>query len=388
MKVVLVGPTYPYRGGIAHYTTLLYRQLCACGHQTTLYSFKRQYPRWLFPGRSDRDPSQLVLDADCQYVLDSLNPFTWWMAARAIRAQSPDVLVLPWWVTFFAPMWAVLAQSARRAGIKIVFVCHNVLPHEQHFWDVGLARWTLGLGDGFITQSQEEKSRLSELLPGRRVKVVPHPIYDMFADRIMPRDEARRRLELPQAAPVLLFFGFVREYKGLHDLLEAIPSVRAELANILLLIVGEFWHDKQSYLDQITHLGIDGNVMIVDRYIPNEQVPLYFSAADIVVLPYTHATQSGVVQLAFGLGLPVITTQVGGLSDVVMDKETGLLVPPGDSLSLSRAVCHFFLGDLRPRLVAGVLALQTRQSWERLVTAIEMLVHCNEDCACLDTEFG
>jgi glycosyltransferase involved in cell wall biosynthesis len=345
LKLALVGPVYPYRGGIAHYTTMLYRELVACGNQASLYSFKRQYPRRLFPGPTDRDPSQQRLDVECKYMLDSLNPFTWWTTAQAIRVQQPDVLLLQWWVPFFAPIWMVLAWAAHRFGIKTVFICHNVLPHEQRPLDKMLARWTLGLGDGFIVPSQDEREHLLALLPDRRVEIAPHPIYDMFAEQAMPRGEARKQLGLPQDAPVLLFFGFVREYKGLRYLLEAMPEILAELSDVRLLVVGEFWQGKQPYLDQIARLGIEQNVVIVDQYVPNEQVPLYFSAADVVVLPYTDVTQSGVVQLAFGFGVPVITTRVGGLPDVVADGKTGYLVDPGDVSGLSRAIVGFFRQD-------------------------------------------
>jgi len=371
VKVVLVGPTYPFRGGIAHYTTMLYHELAVRGHQVTLYSFKRQYPRWLFPGQTDRDPSVSKLDAPCEYTLDSLNPFTWWATARAIRRSSPAVLILQWWVSFFAPIWNLLAWLARRAEIKVVFICHNVLPHEQQSWDAWLARWALRQANGFIVQSQEEKARLLTLLPGRPVEIVLHPIYDMFAQQAIPQDMARQRLGLPQHAAVLLFFGFVREYKGLRVLLEAMPAVRARLPDIRLLIAGEFWQDKQTYLDQIKRLGIGQNVVVVDSYISNEEVPVYFSAADVLVLPYTQVTQSGVVQLAFGFGLPVITTQTGGLSEIVTDCRTGLLVPPQDTEALEHAICRFFVEGLGMQLGAGIRAQRQNFGWARLATAIE-----------------
>jgi glycosyltransferase involved in cell wall biosynthesis len=371
VRFALLGPVYPYRGGIAHYTTLLYQALCARGHEVGLYSFKRQYPRWLFPGRTDREPGDLRLEIECEYTLDSLNPFTWWSTACAIRAQQPDMLILQWWVPFFAPVWNLLARVVRRGGIKVTFICHNVLPHEQHPWDVWLARWTLGLGDGFVVQSQDERARLLALWPGRLVEVVPTPIFDMFATRAVSRDEARRQLGMPQGAPVLLFFGFVREYKGLRYLLDAMPAIRAALSDVRLLIVGEFWQDKQPYLDQIERLGIERNVVVVDRYVPNEEVSVYFSAADVVVLPYVHVTQSAVVQLAFGLGVPVITTRVGGLPDVVCDGETGLLVPPGDPGALAEAVKRYFYEGWRSRMTEAVHQTRAQFGWDRLVTLIE-----------------
>ncbi len=374
MKAVLVGPIYPYRGGIAHHTAMLYRALVAREHQVSLYSFQRQYPRWLFPGRTDRDPSALRLDVECEYTLDSLNPLTWWTTALAIRAGRPDVLILQWWVPFFAPMWMVLARVARRVGIRVLFICHNVLPHEQRPWDVWLTRRTLSLGDGFVVHSQDEKAQLLALLPGRRVEAMPLPVFDLLADQAVARDEARRRLGLPDESPVLLFFGFVREYKGLRYLLEAMPAIRAELTDVRLLVVGEFWQDKQSYLKQVERLGIGQSVTIVDQYVSNEEMPVYFAAADVAVLPYTHVTQSAVVQLAFGFGLPVITTRVGGLAEVVADGETGLLIPPADPEALAHAIVRYFRDGLRADMVGHIEKRLPTFGWRRMVTAIESLV--------------
>jgi glycosyltransferase involved in cell wall biosynthesis len=283
------------------------------------------------------------------------------------------VLILQWWVTFFAPLWFVLAWNARRVGIDVVYVCHNVLPHELRVWDTGLARWTLGVGNGFVVPSLDEREQLLSLLPGRRVEVVPHPSYDMFADRLPGRNEARRQLALPEKAPVLLFFGIIREYKGLRYLLEAMPRIIAGLADVRLLIAGEFWDDKQPYLSQIERLGIEERVVVVDRYVPNEELPVYFSAADVVVLPYTHVTQSGVVQLAFGFGVPVITTRVGGLPETVTDQETGLLVEPGDPISLADAVCRYFRDGFNQRMPMAVKAARRRFAWETVARAIEGL---------------
>ncbi len=342
MNLALVGPIYPYRGGIAHYTTMLYRELVGQGHRVFLCSFKRQYPHWLFPGRTDRDPSVREPGIKGEYRLDSLNPLTWWATARAIRVRQPDTLILQWWTPFFALAWMTLARVARRAGIRVIFICHNVFPHERRPWDTWLVRWTLRLGDKFIVQSQDEKAQLLALLPGCPVEVVSMPIFDMFTDQAVSQEEARRRLGLSEDAPVLLFFGFVREYKGLRHLLDAMPAIRAELTGVRLLIVGEFWQDKQPYLDQIRRLGIEDDVITVDQYVPDEKVPVYFGAADVVVLPYTHVTQSAVVQLAFGFGVPVITTRVGGLVEAVTPGKNGTLVEPGDVGALAKAVVSHF----------------------------------------------
>jgi glycosyltransferase involved in cell wall biosynthesis len=310
MKIAFLGPVFPYRGGIAHYSTLLCQALRAAGHEALLVSFKRLYPRRLYPGESDRDPSQSPLVAeDAHYLIDSLNPLTWMSAFRFIHSRRPEVVVISWWTTFLAPAWFCIGGLCRLLIHRpLIFLCHNVLPHEAGLLDRIVARSVLGLGTRLIVQSDAEKQRLLAFLPGKRVDVVPHPVYDMFAGEQISREVARAQLGLSAEIPVLLFFGMIRAYKGLSDVLLALPAIRAELGEVRLLIAGEFWDDKQDYLALIERLGIGELVRIDDRYIPNENVPVYFSAADLLVAPYRTMTGSGVIQMAVGFGLPVVTT--------------------------------------------------------------------------------
>lgn len=342
MKVALVGPVYPYRGGIAHYTTMLYRALQEQGHDVLMVSFKRQYPRWLYPGRSDKDPSKkpLIVE-DAKYWIDSLNPITWLTTFWRILRYRPDVLVLQWWTTFWSPVWFTLGilnhLFLRR---PLVFICHNVLPHEVRRWDPWLARMVLRWGTRFIVQSDEERNRLLFLLPKAQATVVSLPVFDMFVRDRVPKEEARRRLGLPLNVPVLLFFGIVREYKGLKEILAAIPEVRARLGKVVLLVIGEFWEDKQPYLEMIERLGIDDSVIIQDRYIPNEEVPLYFSAVDLLLAPYQCKTGSGVVRMAQGFRLPFITTSTEGV--YTEDDRIGIPIFPGDARTLAQAIVQYF----------------------------------------------
>ena len=319
MKVALVGPVYPYRGGIAHYTTMLYRALREQGHEVLMVSFKRQYPRWLYPGRSDKDPSKkpLIVE-DAKYWIDSLNPITWLTTFWRVRGYRPDVLVLQWWTTFWAPAWFTLGVLNRLFLRRpLVVICHNVLPHEVRWWDPWLARMVLRWGTRFIVQSEDERQRLLLLLPRAQATVVPLPVFDMFVSERVPKEEARRRLGLPLNVPVLLFFGIVREYKGLKDVLAALPEVRTRLGEVVLVVAGEFWEDKRPYLEMIERLGIGDAVIIEDRYIPNEEVGLYFSAADMLVAPYRQVTGSGAMQMARGFGIPTITIPTSASGNLV-----------------------------------------------------------------------
>lgn len=376
MRVAFLGPVHPFRGGIAHYSTLLCRALAAAGHDVLLISFTRLYPRRLYPGQSDRDPSQSPLTVDeVQYSIDSLNPFTWLRTFWRIRAYRPDVVVLSWWTTFLAPAWLTLAALTRVfLHSPLVILCHNVLPHEASRFDRVAAKWVLGLGTRLIVQSEPEKQRLSELLPGKAVDVVPHPVYDMFASGRTSRVEARAALGLPQDVPVLLFFGIVRRYKGLSDVLSALPAIEARLGQVRLVVAGEFWEDQGPYLAQIERLGVRDLVRIDNRYVPNESVPLYFTAADLLVAPYHSMTGSGVVQMAVGFGLPVVTTV-----DVPLrtDAERALIhVVPRAELADAVAAC---LADPpRPRSTESAARGQT-SGWDELVACIAGRAGCADD---------
>ncbi len=372
MRVALIGPVYPYRGGIAHYTTMLCRALRERGNHVLLVSFKRQYPQWLFPGRSDKDPSKQPLEVeDVQYWIDSLNPFTWLATFWRIRQYRPDVLILQWWTTFLSPVWSVLGVLNRIFLQKpLVYICHNVLPHEVRWWDSLLAKGVLRWGTHFIVQSEEEERRLLSLSSRAQTVVAPLPIFDMFANGRVTKVEARARLGLPPAVPVLLFFGIVREYKGLQDLLAALPEIRAQLGKMVLLVAGEFWEDKRPYQEMIERLAIDDSVIIDDRYIPNEEVPIYFSAADVLVAPYRRATGSAVIQMAVGNGCPVIATCVGNLAEVIQSNASGLLVQPSDSHALAEVITTYFRDPARPSGKKGS-GDDKLSRWEQLVTSIE-----------------
>jgi glycosyltransferase involved in cell wall biosynthesis len=338
MRVALIGPVYPYRGGIAHYTTMLCRALRERGNHVLLVSFKRLYPQWLFPGRSDKDPSKQPLEVeDVQYWIDSLNPFTWLATFWRIRQYRPDVLILQWWTTFWAPVWFVLGALNRLILRKpLVYICHNVLPHETRWWDSWVARVVLQWGSRFIVQSKEEEVRLATLMPRVQVAIAPHPVYDMFADQRIPKEEARKCLGLPPNVPILLSFGIVREYKGLLDILAALPEIQAQLGKVMLVVAGEFWADKRPYVEMIEQMEIGDQVIIEDRYIPNEEVGLYFSAADVLVAPYRRRTASGVVQMARGFGMPVFNATIGEKRErIASETETTIL---SDKLAVAKAI--------------------------------------------------
>jgi glycosyltransferase involved in cell wall biosynthesis len=376
MKFVLVGPTYPFRGGIAHYTTLLYENLRR-RHDVELYSFTRQYPPFIFPGRTDRDPSELFWEIDAEPLIDPINPISWLQTWRRVRNSEPDILIMQWWVPYWAPAFASLAFLVRKfTQTRILFICHNVVPHESGLADTLSSRVTLRQGHHFIVHSKGDLAQLKAILPDADASRTALPVYDFFARGKPNEDEARRELN-PSGKKVLLFFGFVRPYKGVDYLIRAMPHVLAQI-EAHLLIVGEFWTPESRYRALIEDLGLTDSVTIVNRYVPNEEVPTYFAGADLVVLPYLEATQSAVIPIAYGFEKPVVTTTVGGLTEAVSDGETGLLVPPGDSEALAEAIIRYFREDLKAHLSANIRDQRERFSWDRLVDLIEELAAANQ----------
>lgn len=378
VKICIIGPTYPYRGGIAHYTTLLVRHLQQAGHHVKLYSYTRQYPKFLFPGKTDKDPSATALRVPCEYIVDPINPISWLRVFRRIKRDRPDLLILQWWVPYWTPSLAVISHLIKHyTSIKIVYICHNVTPHEESGTiDHRLAWVVLKRGDAFIVHSEQDRRKLNALLPKAPVWHLHLPTYDVFQqitnDRSMP--SIREQLHLSDR-PLLLFFGFVRPYKGLEYLIQALPLVREQLPDAHLLVVGEFWGGKEPYLAYARNAGVLEAITIIDEYVPNEEIGRYFDAADVVVLPYVSATQSAVVQLAFGFGKPVITTRVGGLHEVVQDGRNGLIVPPQDEEALASAIVRFFREQLSDRLTQTIVAEQHagRFSWDEAIGTLEAI---------------
>jgi D-inositol-3-phosphate glycosyltransferase len=339
LRISLVGPIYPFRGGIAQHTALLARALQQAGHRVDVISFKRQYPAWLYPGQSDREPDEAADPFPASYLLDPLQPWTWWQAARQVAASKPDLALVVWWTTFWSPAYASLVFLLKRAGVRVAYLIHNVLPHEQRFYDRFLARLSLRKGQGFIVQMEAERRRLLELLPkAGPIVISPHPLYDQFLEYRLPKAEARQRLGLPEGEPVVLFFGIVRPYKGLRYLVEALGILDKEDVKTRLVVAGEFWEEIELYQQLLARFCILDQTLLVNHYLTSAEVGLYFSAADLFAAPYTGGTQSGAVKIALAFGLPVVMTD--RLVDEWMAErpESLLAVPPGDARALAQAI--------------------------------------------------
>lgn len=373
MNIFLVGPTYPFRGGISHYTTLLFRHLRK-RHDVTFLSFSRQYPRILYPGKSDIDPSKKhIQEEDACRILDSMNPLTWVKTAWRIVKNKPDLVIFPWWVSFWAPQFFTISILVKLfSSAKVLFLCHNVVEHESGLFDKLLTKVTLKKGDLFLVHSLEDKTNLLSMIPSAKVRTSYHPTYDIFNQKEWSPGSLKKKFGIGDR-PIVLFFGFVREYKGLKYLLRALPAVLNKV-EVSLFVVGEFWKDKEEYINLIKGLKLEKDVVVVDEYVPNEEIGLYFSAADLVVQPYVSATGSGIVQIAYGFGKPVIVTSVGSLPEVVEEGKTGYIVPPCSPEDLAKAIIKFFSENKKNSFKENIRLNNYEFSWDRLIDSIEHMM--------------
>ncbi len=368
-KIVLIGPVYPYKGGIAHYTSLLYGALSQ-KYDVEMISYKMQYPRFLFRREQKDYRNDVFRIEDAQFLLHTADPFNIIRTASKIRRMHPDLVIIQWWHPYFAPCYRIL-EAALGRKIRKMFICHNVFPHERFPFDRALTKLVLNKADYFLLHSERDVDDLLAIRPDAQYRLNPHPTYNAFRIRNLTKSQAREELLLPVDEKVLLFFGFVREYKGLKHLIKAMPEVKRRLGNVRLIVAGAFGSDRVSYRRMIDDNGANDCIEVVDRYIADNEVEKYFAACDIAVLPYESATQSGIVQIAFGFGKPVIVTNVGGLPDVVADGQTGYIVERGDPGQLADAIVRFYENDMAERFEAQVRREADRFSWDRLVEKID-----------------
>lgn len=369
MKIILIGPVYPYKGGIAHYTGMLYRALKE-KHETTVISYKLQYPKFLFKKEQKDFSSDLFKVDHCEFLINTMNPFNIARVGHRIKRMKPDMVIMQWWHPYFAPCYRILEMSIGKK-IQKMFICHNVFPHERFPMDRFLTKLVLKHGDSFIVHSESDAEDLQSIKPNVRFKKNPHPTYNMFKIRNISKEQARAELGISKQDKILLFFGFVREYKGLKHLLYAMPKIKNKISDIKLMVVGAFGGDKGDYTKIIDEHRMWDCIRIVDGYTPDSEVEKYFAACDLVVCPYESATQSGIVQIAYGFEKPVIATNVGGLPDVVTDGKTGYVVESKNPDALADAVVKYYQNDMEQIFAAGVREEAYRFSWDRMVEAVE-----------------
>ena len=380
MRILIVGTAFPLRGGIAHYVSLLYKTLKQRGHWVHIISFYRQYPKILFPGKSQEEVGETAIPLESDAVIDSVNPKSWYDAGKIAATYQPDLLIFKFWLPFFAPAYGVISRVAKRITrkngkeCKVLFIADNVIPHEKRPGDRLFTNFAFKSVDYFVVQSDSVERDLLSLKPDAKYVKLQHPIYEIFGERV-DRDEARKQLSIPQGVPTILFFGYIRKYKGLDLLLRAMPEMIAKYPEIRLIVAGEFYGDEAEYRSLINELKIPAkNLVLATDYIANEEVAKYFSAANAIVLPYRSATQSGIVQIAYNFDAPVIATPVGGLPEIVIDGRSGLITKDSEPRSIAQKVIEFFDNDLEARFTQGVIEEKKKYSWDTFVEGIEKLM--------------
>ena len=340
MRIGIIGTTWPYRGGLSAFNERLAKQFMAEGNEVEIFTFTMQYPDFLFPGKTQYSDKPKPEDLSITRTMNSINPFSWFKTAKAIRKAHLDLIVIKFWIPLMAPCLGTIARLARRRGIRVVSILDNVIPHEPHFWDKWLIRYFVRSVDRFIAMSESVKQDCLRFLPKAKHNIValsPHPLYDNFGEPVA-QSEARKILGLPQDKTILLFFGFIRDYKGLDLLMRAYAKALKD--DLLLVVAGEFYNNGQQYSDLEKELHLDGTIAWHTDFIPDDKVRLYFSAADLIVQPYKTATQSGVTQIAYHFEKPMLVTNVGGLAEIVPNGKVGYVCQV-DEDSVAQAITQF-----------------------------------------------
>ena len=343
-NIIIIGPAHPLRGGLASYNERLAREFQQQGHTVTIYTFSLQYPGFLFPGTTQYSSEPAPKDLSIKIVVNSINPFNWIKIGNQIKKNKPDLIVVRYWLPFMGPcLGSILRLVKKNNHTKIVCIADNIIPHEKRFGDNAFTKYFIKPIDGFITMSQKVLSDLNQFAKDKPARYVAHPLYDNFGERIN-KSEARKNIGIETDIPIVLFFGFIRKYKGLDILFDAISLLKEsseKIINIKFLIAGEFYEDRKPYDEQIKKLGIEDALILHTDFIPDSEVKNYFCAADVVIQPYRNATQSGVTPLAYHFEIPMIVTNVGGLPSLVPDYKVGLIAEP-DAESIAKKIKEYF----------------------------------------------
>lgn len=367
-KVLIIGPGHPLRGGLASFNQRLAREFIDAGHHCEIYSFSLQYPDFLFPGTtqysSEPAPENLVIHS----AINSINPFNWMQVGNRLRKLKPDLIVVRYWLPFMGPaLGTILRRVKKNKHTRVLCIADNIIPHEKRPGDKVFTKYFLKPCDAFITMSRKVMNDLVAFNNKKPALQVPHPLYDNFGEPLL-QEEARTKLGIAPDQKLLLFFGFIRKYKGLDILLEAMADPRIREQGIKLMVAGEFYEEEKPYRDQIRHLGIEDLLFLHTDFIPDSEVRYYLSAADAVVQPYRNATQSGVTPLAYHFEVPMLVTNVGGLPDLVPHNKAGLIVEP-DPSSIAQGILDFFTRG-RSAFLPYLREEKQKYSWSRMRESI------------------
>ncbi|MCE2847669.1 MAG: glycosyltransferase [Chitinophagaceae bacterium] len=339
--IVFLGPSYPYRGGIASFTERLAREFQISGIDCLLFTFSLQYPSFLFPGKTQYSNEARPKDLRIKEVINTINPLNWLRVGRELKRLAPDFIIVRYWLPFMAPAFGTILRIVKQnKHTKVICIADNIIPHEKRIGDKMLTSYFNLAVDGYIAMSEQVQQDIATLGIDKPVQLLHHPLFDHFGDPV-ERLKARNELGIDHQGGLLLFFGFIRHYKGLDLLLEAMADHRIKEIGLKLVIAGEFYEDQIKYTDLIRFYQLEDQVILFNEFIPEQKIRYFFSAADVLVQPYRHATQSGVTPLSIHFELPMIVTDAGGLKEMVIDKVTGLVVQK-DPVSIANAILAYF----------------------------------------------
>lgn len=369
MNIIIIGTAYPYRGGLSAFNERIAYEYQNNGHNVEIYTFTHQYPDFLFPGKTQYSTEPAPEGLNIVRKVHSYNPFNWIKVGREIRRKRPDLVLIKFWLPFMSPCFGTIARIIRRnKHTRIVSILDNVIPHEHRIGDKMFVRYFLRPVDGFVAMSKSVLNDLRLFTKDKPAEFCPHPLYDHYGQRL-GRDEALQLLNLDTSCRYVLFFGFIRTYKGLDLLLDAFADPWLRQSDVKLIVAGEFYGDSSPYLSQIEQLGIADKVVLCTDFIPDSEVNRYFSAADIVAQPYKTATQSGVTQIAFHFEKSMLVTNVGGLAEIVPDSKIGYVVEP-DKEQIAKALRKFFEENKREEFERNIVEEKQKYSWSRFTEAI------------------
>ena len=372
-KIILLGTTWPFRsGGISTFNERLSKALMEDGNEVINYTFSLQYPSFLFPGKTQYSDQPAPEDLDIRIKVNSINPFNWICVGRELNRLKPDMLLLRYWTPFMAPCLGTIARLTRKnKHTQVVAIADNIIPHEKHFFDNLLTRYFIKSCCGFVTMSRAVLNDLKRFSPEAPMIYTPHPLYDIFGN-IVTREKALDRLNLSNEYRYLLFFGFIRDYKGLDWLLEAFGAEKLRNFPVKLIIAGEFYTSSEKYLQLIREKNLAEHVILRTDFIADQDVANYFGAADMVVQPYKSATQSGVTQIAYHYNKPMLVTDVGGLGETIPHGKVGYVVEPGPE-AIADAIFDFYTNNRNDLFTANVIAEKEKFSWGTMVETIEIV---------------
>ncbi|HMO61517.1 MAG TPA: glycosyltransferase [Ferruginibacter sp.] len=368
-KIIIIGPAHPLRGGLASYDERLAREFSREGHHVSIYTFSLQYPGFLFPGTTQYSTEPAPDDLDIKVCINSINPFNWLSIGNKLKKLKPDIIVVRYWLPFMGPcLGTILRRVKKNRHTQIVCIADNIIPHEKRIGDTVFTRYFVQPVDAFITMSEKVLGQLPQFAAGKPAKFVPHPLYDNFGEKIS-KVAARHHLGIANEEKIILFFGFIRKYKGLDILLDAVQQLSTyNNSSFKLLIAGEFYEDRKQYDEQIERLGIGDSLILKTDFIPDSEVKYYLCAADVLVQPYRNATQSGVTPLAYHFEIPMIVTNVGGLPALVPDGKVGLVAEPNASAIAEKIIAFFNAGN--ESFLPHITEEKKKYSWSKMTEAI------------------